>query len=299
MIRTLLESGIAKQYCEIVADIYMHSHFQVICHNELSKEFPLSVGAKTGCPLSALLFVVSLDKSLKEIHEHAVRSLNIRDESRISPLPVAGYADDIAFVSLNEKLIKEMVQKLEDSTSEAGLVIRPDKCAIFYDRRSGNRWYKAKNDHELEIRISTEKVRVCKGCESFTYLGKSLTAAGEEEKHVKDIVKTYGDFLDQISACFLPLALKLEALENVALSKIQHHFANIAFTEEQLQELNKLLASFLRTTFHIHNNTTVRTLLQKKQIGGLGVRKPSTIYRITRVSHLVSMLNNVIIISNI
>ena len=68
------------------------------------------VGAKTGCPLSALLFVVSLDKSLKEIHEHAVRSLNIRDESRISPLPVAGYADDIAFVSLNEKLIKEMVQ---------------------------------------------------------------------------------------------------------------------------------------------------------------------------------------------
>ena len=64
MIRTLLESGIAKQYWEIVAD--MDSHFQVVCHNELSKEFPLSVGAKTGCPLSALLFVVSLDKSLKE-----------------------------------------------------------------------------------------------------------------------------------------------------------------------------------------------------------------------------------------
>ena len=75
MIRILLDSRIAKQYCEIVADIYMDSHFQVICHNELSKEFPLSVGAKTGCPLSALLFVVSLDEMLKEILEHAVRSL--------------------------------------------------------------------------------------------------------------------------------------------------------------------------------------------------------------------------------
>ena len=128
--------------------------------------------------------------------------------------------------------------------------------------------------------------------ESFTYLGKPLTVAGEEEKHVKDIIKTYGDLLDQISACLLPLALKLEALESVALSKVQHHFANTAFTEDQLQELDKLLASFLRNTFHIHNNTTVRTLVQKKQIGGLGVRKPSTIYRITRVSHLVSILNN-------
>ena len=293
MIQALLESGIAKQYCEIVADIYTDSHFQVICHNQLSKEFPLSVGAKTGCPLSALLFVVSLDKSLKEIHEHAVRSLNIRDESRISPLPVAGYADDIAFVSLNEKLIKEMVQNLVDSTSEAGLIIRPDKCAIFYERRSGNRWYKAKNDREPEIRINNEKIQVYKRHESFTYLGKPLTVAGEEEKHVQNIIKTYSDLLDHISACLLPLALKLEALESVALSKIQHHFANTAFTEDQLQDLDKLLTSFLRNAFHIHNNTTVRTLLQKKQIGGLGVRKPSRIYRITRVSHLVNMLNNV------
>ena len=35
MIQALLESGIAKQYCEIVADIYTDSHFQVICHNQL------------------------------------------------------------------------------------------------------------------------------------------------------------------------------------------------------------------------------------------------------------------------
>ena len=115
----MLESGIAKQYCEIVADIYTDSHFQVICHNDLTKEFSLSVGAKTGCPLSALLFVISLDKSLKEIHNHAVTSLNIREESRISPLPVAGYADYIALVSLNEQLIKEMVQKIGGLSSSS------------------------------------------------------------------------------------------------------------------------------------------------------------------------------------
>ena len=89
----------------------------------------------------------------------------------------------------------------------------------------------------------------------------------------------------------LPLALKLEALGSVALSKIQHHFANNASTEDQLQELdNFLLPSYeARSTY-----TTTQKLgpFYKKVNRGLGVRKLSTIYRITRISHLVSMLNN-------
>ena len=60
LIRTLLESGVHKQYCEIIADIYQESHFQVICGKELKRELSLTVGTKTGCPLSALLFVIDL-----------------------------------------------------------------------------------------------------------------------------------------------------------------------------------------------------------------------------------------------
>ena len=179
-----------------------------------------------------------------------------------------------------------------DSAALAGLVIRPEKCAAFYERRSGNRWYKAKSDCEPEIRINDEKIQVYKRHQSFTYLGKPLTVASEEESQVPEIIKTYSNLLDQISVCLLPFALKLEALESVALSKIQHHFANTTLNENQLQELDRLLASFLRNSFHIRNNTTIKTFFQKKQYGGLGVRKRSTLYRITRVSHLVSMLNN-------
>ena len=39
-----------------------------------------------------------------------------------------------------------MLEKLKMATSKSGLEIRPDKCAIMYERRSGNRWYKAKGD---------------------------------------------------------------------------------------------------------------------------------------------------------
>ena len=85
---------------------------QVICGNELSKEYLLTVGTKTGCPLSVVLFVIQLDRSLKEVHNHAIISLNVQDEKGISPIPVGGYADDIAFISLLEKILRDMVNGL-------------------------------------------------------------------------------------------------------------------------------------------------------------------------------------------
>ena len=73
----------------------------------------------------------------------------------------------------------------------------------------------------------------------------------------------------------------------IALSKIEHYFPNVNFTEENLAELDKVLKACLRKMFNIYTNTTVRTMFMKKQYGGIGIRKPST-----RISFLVNMLNH-------
>ena len=39
-----------------------------------------------------------------------------------------------------------VVQKLKDNIKNNQLHVRSNKCAIFYERRSGNRWFKAKKD---------------------------------------------------------------------------------------------------------------------------------------------------------
>ena len=84
-------------------------------------------------PLSAILFIITLDRSLKQVHNRAVISLNIQDEQRISPLPFAGYADDIALVSSSEFPLKEKLDVLIEKTRDSGLCIRPDKCTILYE----------------------------------------------------------------------------------------------------------------------------------------------------------------------
>ena len=91
-----------------------------------------------------------------------------------------------------------MTTQLIEKTLEIGLKIRPDKCAIFYDPRSGNLWYKAKGDTPPKIKIRRELVKILKRNDLFTYLGKPLIVAGETLEEISDILdiqNCYNKFL--------------------------------------------------------------------------------------------------------
>ena len=173
-------------------------------------------------------------------------------------------------------------------TWDSGLKIRSDKCAIFYGWRSGNRWYKAKGETPPKIKIEEELVKILKRSDSFTYLGKPLTVAGETVEEISDILDTYSNLLQEILACPLSLSLKIEALQHVDMATIEHHFVNAHFTEENLEVLDKALKNFLWKLFDLHTNTAVRTMFLKKDKGGLGVRKPSLIYTVAQIGYLVN-----------
>ena len=147
-----------------------------------------------------------------------------------------------------------MLDLLIEGTKDSKLCIRPDKCAIIYERRSGNRWYKAKSDKPPDIKTHGEKVKVNNRHEPFTYLGKPLTVAGETENQVPDMLKEYTELLDKVASCSLPLALKIEALGTMVLAKMEHHFCDTYTTEEQLNEFDRAITC-LRKIFNINNNT--------------------------------------------
>ena len=121
-----------------------------------------------------------------------------------------------------------------------------------YGLRSGNRWYKEKGDKEPNLTVNDERISVLKRHEPFTYLGKPLTVAGETESQVPDMLKDYTEILDQIEKSRIPLALKLEALECMAMASIQHHFDNTYIDEDHLHKFDKVVTGFLRQSFSIY-----------------------------------------------
>ena len=117
-----------------------------------------------------------------------------------------------------------------------------------------------------------------------------MTVAEESEEHSKEVIEEYSNLLHLISISVAPVSIKIEALEVIALSKIVHHFSNTRFN--QLNGLDTLLTKTICSILCLNHSTTVRTCFQPKWKGGLGIRKPSIVYRSTRITHLLAMLNH-------
>ena len=106
------------------------------------------------------------------------------------------------------------------------------------------------------------------------------------------MLQKYKKLLSKIEKSFLPIALKIEALECIAMANIQHHFANTYINDETINEFDKALTSLLRRIFALNHSTTVSLMFLKKHVGGIGIRKPSIVYRTTRFCHLFKILNH-------
>ena len=190
----------------------------MICDEGLSKNYALKTGCKTGDPASPRCFILNIDNLyLRGLMDVASDKLSILDKHYISPIPVGGYADDIVLISLLENVMMSVVQKLKDNIKDNQLHVRFDKCAVFYECRSGNRWFKAKKDVPPSIEFNGELVPVLQRHEKFVYLGKPLTATGEFEEHSKEIIEDYSNLLHLISISGAPVSIKIEALEVIAL----------------------------------------------------------------------------------
>ena len=214
MIKALEEIQLPQVFIEIVKDVYSTSFIQVICGKQVTDPIPLQVGIKTGCPWSAINFVLATNGWIEWLCDCAPPSV-------FSPNPVQAYADDIQLASREETVIKNMLVRTDSFLNWSGLQIKHSKCAVLYQRRSGgNRWYRSRADRNPEFTINTEPIRVYDLHETYTYLGHKFNIAGEWKEQVEYITTEFTSRLDLIDASPLPLLMKLEAIRQVALSRI-------------------------------------------------------------------------------
>ena len=206
MIRSLEEIHLPQIFIDIVNDVYRNSFIQVICGKQLTTPTPLQTGIKTGCPWSAVNFIVAINQWLKWLCQCAPQGV-------ISPIPVQGYADDVVLASREESVIQNMLTRTDRFLEWSGLEVKTSKCAVLYERRSGgNRWYHSKTDTPPVFSIASQPIRVYSLHETYTYLGHKFNIAGEWKEQLHNIQAEFYSRLDLVDRCPLPLRMKLEAI---------------------------------------------------------------------------------------
>ena len=71
-------------------------------------------------------------------------------------------------VTHDEETLRKMISNAEPIMEEANLEVKGSKCAAFYDRKSGNNWYKGKMTKSQKLTIQSQVIDVLLPTKPYT-----------------------------------------------------------------------------------------------------------------------------------
>ena len=76
------------------------------------------------------------------------------------------------------------------------------------------------------------------------------------------------------------------------MSELMFYFSNITFSEKRLQDMESLIVNVVRQWLRLNKSSTRAFMFTPKILGGLGILKPSTMYKTKKISFIISVLNS-------
>ena len=128
MIKTLQKVGIKGTYLNIIKAIYDKPAANIVLNGEKLNPFPLSSGARQGCPLSAQLFNIVLEGLATAIREEKeIKGIQIGKEE----VKLSLFADDmIVYIENPKDATRKLLQLINEFGKVAGYKINAQISCI-------------------------------------------------------------------------------------------------------------------------------------------------------------------------
>lgn len=267
-LQSVLQSlGLGERLQQFIMSLYKHPTARIRANGLLSNAFPIKNGTRQGCPLSPILFVLTLEPLLNFIRANP----NIKGISTTNKqYKIAAFADDILlFLTEPHITLPNLLQDLKSFQHISNFKINFDKS------------------HALNISLSPEQVKSCVlnfpfswNKHSITYLGIQLPTNLENLyaanfKPLLNNIKADLDKWDRSNfSWFGRIAiLKMNVLPRIlyALQTIPIKLPNTFFLS-----LTKLFRTFIWN--HKRPRIQFTQLTKPKNKGGIGLPNPQHYY---------------------
>ena len=177
---TLQEFGIPNKLTRLIYMTLNNSKSKIKIQGDYSREFTIRRGLRQGDSLSCMLFNITLERVIRNIHINTRETITryfLRETEcpqatgtlYSQPIQYLAYADDIALLGKSKKDITQAFIELEDASLKAGLEINTQKTKYMHMSREV-----AQTEEILKIRNHNfEKVN------NFKYLGSTVTKVND------------------------------------------------------------------------------------------------------------------------
>ena len=125
----LLSVGITGKMFNAIKSLYVDVNCAVRVNDTLTPWFPVSVGLKQGCKISATLFSVYVNDLINEIN-----NLNCGITIDDKMISILAYADDLVLMAPDKDSLQSMLTAVNDWCNKWRLTVNPDKTRIIHFR---------------------------------------------------------------------------------------------------------------------------------------------------------------------
>uniref|UniRef100_A0A8C6VAE5 Reverse transcriptase domain-containing protein n=1 Tax=Naja naja TaxID=35670 RepID=A0A8C6VAE5_NAJNA len=234
MLLQLTQMGFGKNCIRAIETIYSEQTARVLINGELTEPINIRKGTRQGCPLSPLLFVLTLEGLNRCIREDKqIKGMKIKREE----YKLQAFADDLVFI-LEDPLESafKLIERIEEYGEVAGLKINKDKTKILTKNMLARR--KKELEEALEIQV-TSKVM---------YLGIYTTARCstlKEDNYIK-LKQQIATDLEKWKNLQLSLIGRISTIKMNVLPRILYLFQTIPIRLGKVfRRLNRMMLKYI------------------------------------------------------
>ena len=260
MLKILKAYGLPDSLVRAIAGVYRNTRARVLTPDGPTEEFHIHSGVLQGDTLAPYLFVIMLDYALRQAiagrEEELGFQLVRRQSRRKGPVVVTDldFADDIALISELINQAQDLLNRVEASAAQIGLVMNAKKTKVMAYNHSDN------------VRIMTTDGTQLEVVEDFKYLGSWIDNSEKDLKARKAEAWRACNKLTKIWKSDLTREIKISLFCSTVESVLLYGSDTWTLSEKLTKQLDGCYTRMLRTVLNIH---WTQFLTNEQLYGGL------------------------------
>ena len=236
MLEVLRRKGFGGRILSLIGDLYINATTYVETEEGRTRLIDIKVGTKQGCPLSPLLFNISIDPLLKKLEDMRDFGYKLCKGAKYA---VQAYADDLILISKDNSGINKMLETVQDFSNMSNVFLSPQKCTGYvYVKEIGSK----RRVYDADIRIGGTKIDVVGKDKVIRYLGAPVVAKSNERmKNNKMSEVDFKELLDKVMFSKLSMIQKVHAIKTFLLPKFEYGFMASQYGRSMMEKLDKFL----------------------------------------------------------
>ena len=226
----LKKFNFGDQFIEFVRCCYTNIQSCVQNNGFTTKWFELERGVRQGCPLSCLLFILSVERMGNRIRNRSdINGLYIGENEH----KIKQFADDCSCFLNNFKSIYTLIDCIKGFTLHSGLKLNADKSILFFLGP-----WRTKDTNILNMQIERETINML-GIE-IGRCQKTIQAKNFEDKIPKMIKQLHIHSSRNLSLCG-----KILLTKSIGISKFIHPMSIVDMSDETVKKIQSQLNQYI------------------------------------------------------